>query len=148
MKVLLTAIVMMSLSYVFDNIASFLISGGFLFHVIAVPAIEESARYYAASRFCWVAPPGKAALIGLLIGLLEIGTKTFEAALFGPRPSASLRFNLDPDSSGALSRFLRHLVGPLAQACASPCSNQRWRIHNRRPHDGPSDGARVRCDGW
>jgi hypothetical protein len=87
MKVLLTAIVMMSLSYVFDNIASFLISGGFLFHVIAVPAIEESALYYAASRFYWVAPSGKVALIGLLIGLLEIGTKTFEAALFEPRLS-------------------------------------------------------------
>jgi hypothetical protein len=90
MKVLLTAIVMMSLSYVFDNIASFLLSGGFLFHVIAVPAIEESARYYAAIRFCWVAPPGKAALIGLLIGLLEIGTKTFEVALFGPGPFESV----------------------------------------------------------
>jgi hypothetical protein len=64
-----------------------LLSGGFLFHVIAVPAIEVSARYYAASRFYWVAPSGKAALIGLLIRLLEIGTKTFEAALFGPRPS-------------------------------------------------------------
>ncbi|WP_262030629.1 hypothetical protein [Microvirga sp. Mcv34] len=87
MEALLTAVVMMSLSYVFDNIASFFLrGGGFLFHVIAVPAIEESARYYAASRFCWVATPGKAALVGFLIGLLEIGTKTFEAALFGPRP--------------------------------------------------------------
>jgi hypothetical protein len=86
MEVLLTAVVMMSLSYVFDNIASFFLRGGFLFHVIAVPAVEESARYYAATRCCWTAPPGKAALIGFMIGLLEIGTKTFEAALFGPRP--------------------------------------------------------------
>lgn len=90
MPVLLTAIVMVALSYVFDNIASFFLRGGFLLFVIAGPAIEESARYFAASRFCWTATPGKAALIGLLIGLLEIGTKTFEAALFQPGPFQAL----------------------------------------------------------
>jgi hypothetical protein len=45
MKALLTAIVMILLSYVFDNIASFLLRGGFPFHVIAVPSVEECARY-------------------------------------------------------------------------------------------------------
>ena len=90
MTVLLTAIVMVALSYVFDNVASFLFRGGFLLFVVAGPAIEESARYFATSRFCWVAKPGKAALIGLLIGLLEIGTKTFEAALFRPGPFQAL----------------------------------------------------------
>jgi hypothetical protein len=41
MEVLLTAVVTMSLSYVLDNIASFFLRGGFLFHVIAVPAVGE-----------------------------------------------------------------------------------------------------------
>jgi hypothetical protein len=85
-QALVTAVVMVALSYVFDNIASFFFRGSSLLFVIVGPVIEETVRYYATSRFCWTASVSKAALIGLLIGLMEVATKTFEAALFWPVP--------------------------------------------------------------
>src|SRR4051794_30505816 len=78
-----TAGLMILIAYASDNVAAFFFGAYSLFFVLlVVPVIEESARYYATGRFCWTAEPHQAALIGLFIGLAEVGTKTFEAALF------------------------------------------------------------------
>jgi hypothetical protein len=78
------ASLMILLAYVVDNVAAIVFGASFLMAVVVAPAIEESTRYYVAGRICWTAGPRTAAMIGLLIGLGEVGTKTFEAALFNP----------------------------------------------------------------
>ena len=88
---LVTAGLMVLLSYIGDNIAAFVFHRvPFLMFVYVGPVVEETVRYYVASRFCWTAGPRKAALVGLLIGLGEVGTKTFEAILFAPGRSQPL----------------------------------------------------------
>ena len=78
-----TAGLMILIAYVSDNIAAFFFGAySVFFAVLVVPVIEESARYYATGRVCWTAGPCRAALIGLFIGLGEMGTRTFEAVLF------------------------------------------------------------------
>jgi hypothetical protein len=79
-----TAGLMALIAYPVDNVASFLFGLTVFLYAFVVPVVEESARYYAAGRFCWTAEPRKAALIGLLIGLIEIGTRTFEGLVFAP----------------------------------------------------------------
>ena len=78
------ASLMILLAYVVDNVAAIFFGVSFLMAVVVAPAIEESTRYYVAGCLCWTAGPRTAAMIGLLIGLGEVGTKTFEAALFNP----------------------------------------------------------------